>query len=107
MSESKDRSRLLVRWSALATLAATLGAAGAASANEKLLVFSQPIPHYDSIWMADAKGFFRAEGLDVTFRMFPSGTTAMQIYRVGEGDILMGGDLPGVNYWLAEKATTA
>ncbi len=103
MSESKDRSRLLVRWSALATLAATLGAAGAASANEKLLVFSQPIPHYDSIWMADAKGFFKAEGLDVTFRMFPSGTTAMQIYRVGEGDILMGGDLPGVNYWLAEK----
>ena len=103
MNASKDHSCLPAGWAALTILAATLGGADTASAIEKLLVFSQPIPQYDSIWMADSKGFFKAEGLDVTFRMFPSGTTAMQIYRTGEGDILMGGDLPGVNYWLAEK----
>jgi ABC-type nitrate/sulfonate/bicarbonate transport system substrate-binding protein len=35
--------------------------------------------------------------------MFPSGTTAMQTYRTGGGDLLLGGDLPGVNYWLANN----
>src|SRR5262245_28230561 len=103
MNAPNNPSHLLARWGMLTTLATMVGAAGVASANEKLLVFSQPIPQYDSIWMADAKGFFKAEGLDVTFRMFPSGTTAMQIFRTGEGDILMGGDLPGVNYWLANN----
>src|SRR5262245_65915037 len=103
MNAPNNPSHLLARWGMLTTLATMVGAAGVASANEKILVYSQPIPHYDSIWMADAKGFFKAEGLDVTFRFWPSGTTAMQTYRTGEVDLLMGGDLPGVNYWLAEK----
>jgi NitT/TauT family transport system substrate-binding protein len=67
---------------------------------QKLVVFSQPIPHYDSVWMADAKGYFRDVGLDVQFRQFASGTTALQAFKAGEGDIIFGGDFPGVQYWL-------
>ena len=103
MTDRKQRYPLFSRLGLCIAAAVTIATAGSASGAEKLLVFSQPIPHYDSIWMADAKGFFKAENLDVTFRFWPSGTTAMQTYRTGEGDILMGGDLPGVNYWLAEK----
>lgn len=67
---------------------------------KKLVVFAQPIPLWDSVWMAEAKGYYKAEGLDVQFRMFPSGTTSLQTFRTGEGDINFGGDLPGVQYWL-------
>jgi ABC-type nitrate/sulfonate/bicarbonate transport system substrate-binding protein len=70
---------------------------------QKLVVFSQPLPLWDSLWMADAKGFYKEEGLDVQFRMFPSGTTSLQTFKLGEGDINMGGDLPGVNYWLGNN----
>lgn len=74
-----------------------------AMAAEKLTVFLQPIVPYDSVWMADAKGFFKDEGLELTFRLFPSGTTALQVFKTGEGDILLGGDFPGVQYWLTNN----
>lgn len=67
---------------------------------QKLVVFSQPIPHYDSVWMADAKGYFKEEGLDVQFKQFATGVTALQAFKAGEGDIVFGGDFPGVQYWL-------
>jgi len=75
-----------------------------ASANvmalDKITVFSQPIPHYDAVWMADAKGFYKEEGLDVQFRQFSSGTVALQTFKTGEGDLIFGGDFPQVQYWL-------
>lgn len=66
----------------------------------KLSVFVGPAPNYDSVWMADANGFYKEEGLDVEFRLFPSGTTAMETFKTGVGDINFGGELPGVNYWV-------
>jgi ABC-type nitrate/sulfonate/bicarbonate transport system substrate-binding protein len=66
---------------------------------KKLTVFVGPTPIYDSVWMADAMGFYKEEGLDVQFRLFPSGTTALQTFKTGVGDINFGGDLPGVQYW--------
>jgi ABC-type nitrate/sulfonate/bicarbonate transport system substrate-binding protein len=84
----------------LATVALALaGWVGQAAAEEKITVFLQPIVPYDSVWMADERGFFKEEGLNITFRLFPSGTTALQSFRAGEGDILLGGDFPGVQYW--------
>ncbi|MGF7158779.1 ABC-type nitrate/sulfonate/bicarbonate transport system substrate-binding protein [Rhodoligotrophos appendicifer] len=74
--------------------------ASSAQAAEDVTVFLQPIVPYDSIWMADEKGIFEKEGLNITYRLFPSGTTALQSFRVGEGDILLGGDFPGVQYWV-------
>jgi ABC-type nitrate/sulfonate/bicarbonate transport system substrate-binding protein len=64
-----------------------------------LVVYAEPGVDNDSLWMADAKGYLKAEGLAVQMRLFPSGTTAMQTFRTGAGDILFGGDLPGLQYW--------
>lgn len=75
-----------------------LGTVGAQQ-NDRLTVFAQPIPLWDSVWVADAKGYYKDEGLDVQFRMFPSGTVALQTFRTGEGDLNFGGDFPGVSFW--------
>jgi NitT/TauT family transport system substrate-binding protein len=53
--------------------------------------------------MAIEKGFYQEEGLDVTYRLFPSGTTAFQAFQTGQGDIVMTGDLPSVQYFFRVK----
>lgn len=62
----------------------------------KLTLFGQPSVNNDSVWMALEKGLYKAEGLDVTYRLFPSGTTAFQAFQTGQGDIILTGDLPSV-----------
>ena len=83
---------------ALSWLAAG-GSAGYAQQAMKMTLFGQPSVNNDSIWMAVEKGFYRQEGLDVTYRLFPSGTTALQTFQTGQGDIVMTGDLPSVQYF--------
>ena len=94
--------RVLRHLATLALAAAVAAIAPAVSAAEltRLVVFTEPIPHYDAVWMADAKGLFKAAGLDVQFRLFASGTTALQSFKAGQGDIEFGGDFPGVQYWV-------
>jgi ABC-type nitrate/sulfonate/bicarbonate transport system substrate-binding protein len=75
------------------------GPAAQAQALDKLTVFITPGVSTDSVWMADANGVFKAHGLDVTLRVFPSGTTAFQTFRTGAGDIIFTGDLPALQYW--------
>jgi len=65
----------------------------------KLTLFGQPSVNNDAIWMALDKGFYKEEGLEVTYRLFPSGTTAFQTFQTGQGDIVMTGDLPSVQYF--------
>jgi ABC-type nitrate/sulfonate/bicarbonate transport system substrate-binding protein len=85
-------------------LAAALVAGSMAQAPLKGTLFVGPSPLYDSIQMADSQGFLKQEGLDLTFQLFPSGTTALQTFLTGEGDLVTHGDLPGVNHWIrAEK----
>ncbi len=92
---------------ALATIfAAALPASTTSRADDqplKLTLFGQPSVNNDSIWMALEKGFYKAEGLDVTYRVFPSGTTAFQAFQTGQGDIVMTGDLPSVQYFFRVK----
>lgn len=81
---------------------AVLGPAGPAAAQPapiKITLFGQPSVNNDSVWMALEKGFYKAEGLDVTYRLFPSGTTAFQTFQTGQGDIVLTGDLPSVQYF--------
>jgi ABC-type nitrate/sulfonate/bicarbonate transport system substrate-binding protein len=68
-----------------------------------MTLFGQPSVNNDAIWMAIDKGFYKAEGLDVTYRLFPSGTTAFQAFQSGQGDIVMTGDLPSVQYFFRAK----
>lgn len=76
-----------------------VGVVAPASAQTKLTVFTTPGVTLDAMWMADAKGIYKAAGLDVQFRIFPSGTTAFQTFRTGAGDLITSGDLPGLQYW--------
>jgi NitT/TauT family transport system substrate-binding protein len=73
--------------------------AQAQPALKKLTLFGQPSVNNDAIWMAIANGYFKEQGLDVEYRVFPSGTTAFQTFKTGQGDIVMTGDLPSVQYF--------
>ncbi|MCS0494737.1 ABC transporter substrate-binding protein [Ancylobacter sp. MQZ15Z-1] len=68
-------------------------------APQHITLFGQPSVNNDSVWMAFEKGFFKDQGLDITYRLFPSGTTALQSFQAGQGDIVMAGDLPSVQYF--------
>ena len=82
-------------------LSLALAAGTAAQQSPKVNVFIGPAPLYDSIQMAESQGFLKEQGLDVTFQLFPTGTTALQVFRTGQGDMVTHGDLPGVSHWLA------
>jgi ABC-type nitrate/sulfonate/bicarbonate transport system substrate-binding protein len=69
----------------------------------KMTLFGQPSVNNDSIWMALQNGLYQQEGLDVTYRLFPSGTTAFESFQSGQGDIVMTGDLPSVQYFFRVK----
>jgi len=75
----------------------------AQQASLKMTLFGQPSVNNDSIWRAFEKGYYQQEGLDVTYRLFPSGTTAFQSFQTGQGDIVMTGDLPSVQYFFRVK----
>ncbi len=70
-----------------------------AQALKKVTLFGQPSVNNDAIWMALEYGYFKEQGLEVDYRVFPSGTTAFQTFRTGQGDIVMTGDLPSVQYF--------
>jgi ABC-type nitrate/sulfonate/bicarbonate transport system substrate-binding protein len=91
---------------AIAVVTSCILGAGAAPAQQPLLkmtLFGQPSVNNDSIWMALQNGFYQQEGLDVTYRLFPSGTTAFESFQSGQGDIVMTGDLPSVQYFFRVK----
>ena len=76
-----------------------IGFAANAQALKKVTLFGQPSVNNDAIWMAIEYGYFKEQGLEVDYRVFPSGTTAFQTFRTGQGDIVMTGDLPSVQYF--------
>jgi NitT/TauT family transport system substrate-binding protein len=85
-----------------ALLGALITGYGPGAAQQPLLkvtLFGQPSVNNDSVWMAIERGFYKQEGLDLTYRLFPSGTTAFQAFQTGQGDIVMSGDLPSVQYF--------
>src|SRR5438067_7504495 len=83
----------------IAALLLALASGVQAQALKKVTLFGQPSVNNDAIWMALEYGYFKEQGLDVDYRVFPSGTTAFQTFRTGQGDIVMTGDLPSVQYF--------
>jgi ABC-type nitrate/sulfonate/bicarbonate transport system substrate-binding protein len=83
----------------IAALLAALASLAQAQGLKKITLFGQPSVNNDAIWMALEHGYFKEQGLDVDYRVFPSGTTAFQTFRTGQGDIVMTGDLPSVQYF--------
>jgi ABC-type nitrate/sulfonate/bicarbonate transport system substrate-binding protein len=70
---------------------------------KQLTIFIEPDVHYDSIWMADAKGFYKEEGLNVEFKQFPTGVNALSAFAAGQGDIALSGELPALLNWVNGK----
>jgi NitT/TauT family transport system substrate-binding protein len=83
----------------VAVLLLGVAALAPAQALKKIVLFGQPSVNNDAIWMAIENGYFKEQGLDVEYRVFPSGTTAFQTFKTGQGDIVMTGDLPSVQYF--------
>jgi ABC-type nitrate/sulfonate/bicarbonate transport system substrate-binding protein len=54
---------------------------------------------YTPIFVASDKGYFKNEGLDVSIRMFPSGTDAMLAFRSVGAPFLAAGDVPSLVLW--------
>ena len=67
----------------VAVLALALAGTAPAQGLKKLTLFGQPSVNNDAIWMALEHGYFKEQGLDVDYRVFPSGTTAFQTFRTG------------------------
>lgn len=101
------------RFEALASLLLTaLAGAGivaapveAAHQDGRVVIFAQPHTRADAIWMAQAKGAFKDEGLQVTVRWWSSGADALRAFREGN-DAAPGGaqfvvtsELLAVDFW--------
>lgn len=65
----------------------------------EITVFPGPSIHSAPLWMALEQGYYEEAGLEVDMRSFPSGTTALETFRTGLGDIVLAGDWPAVNHW--------
>jgi ABC-type nitrate/sulfonate/bicarbonate transport system substrate-binding protein len=84
-------------------VAVPAGSALAQKAPVKVTLFGQPSVNNDSVWMAIDKGLYQKEGVELNYRLFPSGTTAFQSFQTGQGDIVLTGDLPSVQYFFRVK----
>jgi len=51
------------------------------------------------MFVADAKGFFKAAGINAKVIQMVSGAEAMDSFRAGQGEVLMAGDFPSVKLW--------
>jgi ABC-type nitrate/sulfonate/bicarbonate transport system substrate-binding protein len=77
--------------------------AHAQTTTKKMTLFGQPSVNQDAVWMAFSEGYYAQEGLDITYRLFPSGATGLQTFQTGQGDIILTGDLPSVQYFFRSK----
>jgi ABC-type nitrate/sulfonate/bicarbonate transport system substrate-binding protein len=71
----------------------------------KVLVLAQPFARADAIWMAQSKGFFKAEGLAVSVRWMASGADMLGAFgqgrdgRRGYGDFIVVSEVSAVSFW--------
>jgi ABC-type nitrate/sulfonate/bicarbonate transport system substrate-binding protein len=75
--------------------------AEAGQEDAKVLVLAQPLARADAIWMAQSKGFFKAEGLTVSVRWMTSGAAMLGVFGEGRdgGDFIVVSELSAVNFW--------
>ena len=99
MKNNRFLKPLVFTMAAAAFTALVAAGQGQAQSALKLTVYAQPSVNNDSLWMAMANNEYTKEGLDITYRLFPSGTTAFQSFNTGQGDIVLSGDLPSVQYF--------
>jgi sulfonate transport system substrate-binding protein len=82
----------LTRIVAVGTVAAAAVLASPVQAAEKINVFSGVSPIFAPPFIADVKGYFKEEGLDVTVRTFQAGMEATESFRTGGAQFLVNCD---------------
>jgi hypothetical protein len=83
----------LIKQLMVAMLALMALATGTAHA-QKIRIFAGSSPVFAPVFIADQKGFFKEEGLDVQVRPFSSGAEATEGFRSGSADLLVASDVP-------------
>jgi len=64
---------------------------------EKIVLGAETVPHSSPVWMAENKGYFREQGLNVEIKEFESGRTALRSMLDAEGiDIVTAAQTPVV-----------
>jgi ABC-type nitrate/sulfonate/bicarbonate transport system substrate-binding protein len=96
--------RGLWRWASVLLLLATWPTGAAADHGNAATVFSGPFAHFAAVFVADAKGHFKQQGLNVTVRLFDSGGAASAAFRGGRADYLSGCDFPTISLLQVEDA---
>jgi ABC-type nitrate/sulfonate/bicarbonate transport system substrate-binding protein len=90
---------------ALALSACTSDDSTADGGRPKLLLLSQQSPFTAPSYMALELGYYEDAGIDVEIRAFPSGTTALEAWTSGIGDVIYSGGQPALlHYGSAGKA---
>jgi ABC-type nitrate/sulfonate/bicarbonate transport system substrate-binding protein len=82
-----------------ACLLAVAVAFGTIAHAETILLLTGTDPYYSPIIVAAENGYFKDEGLDVSHRMFSSGTDAMLAFRGVNAQFVASGDLPSLALW--------
>ena len=95
----RARARFVI-FAACAICCAVLGSSGRAHA-EKVLIGSTPTGHL--MWIADKKGYFDANGVDVKLLEFSSGVTASKALASGEIDLANSSEFAFVSNLLANR----
>jgi NitT/TauT family transport system substrate-binding protein len=64
---------------------------------EKIVLGAETVPHSSPVWIAENKGYFRGQGLEVEIKEFESGRTALRSMLNAEGiDIATAAQTPVV-----------
>jgi ABC-type nitrate/sulfonate/bicarbonate transport system substrate-binding protein len=95
--------RALLKSAGVSSLALSIGNSCAALAQvrklEPVKVFIGSNPSFGLIMVGADMGFFEREGLRIEITKFASGSTAVDAFRAGRGDVVGAGDLPSLRLW--------
>lgn len=91
--------RVLMVFAVAALAFVLLNAPRRANAAEPVTILTGSDPYYLSIIVAVENGYFKEQGVDVSHRMFPSGTDAMLAFRGIGAQFVASGDAPSLILW--------
>lgn len=70
-----------------------------AQSSAPMQIFIGSNPSFGGITVGAKNGFFKQEGVTVEVTKFASGATAVDAFRAGRGNLVVGGDLPSLRLW--------
>jgi ABC-type nitrate/sulfonate/bicarbonate transport system substrate-binding protein len=72
---------------------------GKEGARTKLVLLSQQSPFTSPSYLAKEMGYYKEAGIDLEIRAFPTGTTALEAWTSGIGDVIYSGGQPALLHY--------